>query len=181
MCHSQINFKNDTSFRVYSHSLFTVIDSTFQLTKNPEFEIRFWTQFAKTMKRQLFVLSLSKGGIWSGRLFEKTYKDIDTLVEKQVDQSNLKSLWKELRRNNIQELPDENEIRDKSGEEINLRVFHGITVVCELISKQSKRSYRYYAPKSHSDEFKYIKEYKSVVRITSAIFKYCGIPLRYIS
>ena len=179
--HSQIHFENYTSFKPVFLTLLNKIDSTFQLSKNEIFELRFWIRYDKTMKIQLFVLSLNQKKEWSARFFEKTYCGIDTLIEKPVDQTDLGKLWKELNTNKILTIPKDYDIRDKSGKEINLYPRHGISIICELLSDKIKRSYRYSAPKLHHEEYKYIDEYKWVLEITRAIFIYCEIPLTSIS
>ena len=79
--------------------------------------MRFWCTYSKTMKRQLFILTL-KNNNWTARLFEKTYFQKDTLLEIKINQNDLLELWKKLKENNVLNIPNESELRDKSGKEI---------------------------------------------------------------
>ena len=87
-------FNNDTSFKASSETLYSIIDSSFNLEKNNDFEMRFWCTYSKTMKRQLFILAL-KNNNWTARLFEKPYFQKDTLLEIKINQNDLNYICKQ--------------------------------------------------------------------------------------
>lgn len=172
MANGQPVFENDTSFKPFLQTLVTTIDSNFHLEKDVEFEMRFWTLISKTMERQLFILSF-KNNTWNARLFKITTYLSDTLVETPVSQSNLEKLWKNLNKNNILTIPREYDLRDRSGKEIDDPIHDGISYWFEFTTAKNKRSYRYHCPKSLSEDYKYIKEYRNVVNIITLIYKHC--------
>jgi hypothetical protein len=176
---SQVILNNDTSYTPYSDKLIKQIDSTFHLIQQYDFEFRFWIQHAKSVKRQLFILAL-KDKHWSARLFERTYKGSDTLIELPVKQDGLENLWRKLESNNLLTIKDDSELRDKKGDAPFLKIFDGASFRFELLTASSKRSYVYHCPKGYSKEFRYIKEYKWIVRMIKLIYKYCDINPNYI-
>lgn len=105
---------------------------------------------------------------------------MDTLIEVPVKQNDLINLWMNLNKNNICTISKDYDLRDKTGNEINLAIHDGISFHFELLNTKSKRSYFYHCPKGHSEEYKYIKEYKWVTNIVELIFTYCGINRNYI-
>lgn len=173
---SQPVFQNDSTFKPFHKSLFNEIDSAFKLDKEAQFELRFWTLSSKTMKRQLFILSL-KNSNWTARLFSRTVYQKDTLIEISVIQTNLNKLWKKLKKKNLLTIPREEDLVDKNGNQINDPIHDGVSYLFELISTENKRWYWYHCPKSFSEDYKYIKEYKDVVGIIKIVYKHCRLTI----
>jgi hypothetical protein len=138
--------------------------------------MRFWTLISKTMERRFFILSLNNGK-WTARLFKKTSFLIDTIFEIPIAQNNLEKLWNNLNEHNLLTIPNEYELRDKNGNEINDTMHDGISYWFEFTTKTNKRGYWYHCPKSSSEEYKYIKEYKDVVAIITLIYRHCLLSL----
>jgi hypothetical protein len=130
-------FKNDTAFHPFLQTIVTEIDSNYHLQKNADFEMRFWTWISKTMERRLFILSLNSGK-WTARLFKKTSFLKDTLFEIPVVQNNLEQLWKKLNKYNLLIIPNEYDLRNKNGNEINNPVHDGISYWFEFITNNNK-------------------------------------------
>jgi hypothetical protein len=173
---SQPVFDNDTSFKPFLTNFVDVLDSTFQLDKNAEFELRFWTLISKTMERRLFILS-KKNNMWAARLFKKSYLPKDTLIEILISQTKLDLLWKNLNKGNILEILRGDDLRNKKGTIIDDPIYCGISYLFELMTQKNKRSYWYGCPKSFSKAYKYIKAYKHVVQLITLIYKHCKLKL----
>lgn len=172
----QPKFDNDSTFKPHFSDFVQTIDSSFQLEKNADFELRFWTLIDKTMERKIFILSL-KDNVWKARLFKKTSFQKDTLIEIPIAQFNLDKLWKSLNKKGLLNIPAENDLRDRNGKIIDDRIRHGISYRFELMTKNHKRSYRYNCPKKFSEDYKYIKAYRNVVDIIILIYNHCLLKL----
>lgn len=173
-CYSQVSLDNDTSYRPLFHSTLKEIDSTFNLSTNADFELRFWSIASKTMERRLFTLTF-KGDKVKGRLFKRTIHQKDTLLEIPVNQDNLTDLWEKLKRHNLLFIPDASVLRNKKGEEANLFIHDGIRYSFELITPGRKRSFSYTCPRMHSAEYKKIVEFKQVAKIVQILEEYIGV------
>jgi len=174
---AQINARDDSAFQ-YHPSLLKEIDSTFFLEKKNDVEFQLWISHPKMISTRLFILT-QKDDKWVARLFEKNYK-ADTLVEITINQWGLEKLWQRLNDNKILSIPEEEDLKDKNGKEIDLLIHHGTRYSFVLTSTAANRSYSYYCPKLHLKEYKYVKTFARVFNIISLVFKHCGIKQNYI-
>lgn len=171
-----------------------LLDSTYDLSKDYDFEFRLSQSGLGNNARSVFIMILRKD-IWSARYFHFNKYWIGNrkdLVEVKVDSSKLNQLWYLLNRQNVLTLPSENEIiKCKTKEylidtfdfsnygsvERNMIVADGIGYKFELSTPKKRRSYYYSNPEINFKEYPYIKEYSDAVLILYLIRKYLGLPI----
>jgi hypothetical protein len=177
---SQLSFPDDIDFRPFLQRSINNIDSAFHLEKDNEFEFRLWVSPALSHRRYCFILTL-KEKKWIARLFLDGYKPYqDSLVtrdlqEINIEKDNLDILVKELEKNNYLLIPSPETLVNKEGKPADVPVLDGVLYHFELIGQKSKRSYSYQCPALKSEEYGYIKEFRQVVNIISAVLKFCNI------
>lgn len=175
----QFSFKNDTSFAPFFQSFIKKVDSSFTLSKENAFELRFWALQAKTQDKYLFILT-NKNNSWTARLFTEKGHYAEPLAEKELQPGNPAKLWEQLNKKNLLAIPDNSELKDKKDNVLDVSAYDGATYIFELITKTNKRSYLYHCPKINAEEYKNIKEFGQVVAMIRLIYSYCGISPNYI-
>ena len=172
--YAQFDFRNDTAFIEVFGTLKNQIDTTYTLTKDFDFEFRFWINYGKLTGTALFVLT-NRNNKWSARLFKrKTHPEIN-LSEIKVSNENLNTLWAKLNANHILSIKNSYELKDRNGNYADIKIYDGTSFYFELITKTKRRNYFYHCPKDCREEYKYIREYKWVLNIINLIYKHCKL------
>lgn len=172
-------FENDSSYFQFGQPTLREIKRKFSFETNVDFEFQFWVAYSKTMKTQTLILT-QKNNNWTARVFERIRKGQDTLIELSIDQSKLPQLWKRLNKNKICNIPKDEDLRDKNGNEINDPIYDGIFYYFSFVTKDRQRCYSYRCPKSFSEDYKEVKAYRQVVKVIKLLFQYLGIGYNYI-
>ena len=175
----QFSFKDDgTNARIQSGAM-EAIDKKFHLQKDNEFELRLfifpkWTDDNEGLS--IFILTF-KTGEWKARLFRNAWSTGKS-QEIQLKPDRLDSLWKELDKNNVLNIPLAQELVDKNGETLidqlqgdDNSVFYSF----ELLNKNAVRHYAYKCPTEFSRRYDDIPTLKSVSIIVQLILNICQL------
>ncbi len=168
---AQITFKSDASFMTWDTILLKEIDSSFNLEKNNEFELRCWMLSSLNIDSKLFILTKNNNK-FNARFFDKN-NDNAKYVEKLIDSRNLSHFWKELKKNHVLTIVDSDSLVDKNGKKLYNTVYGHTAYVIDLITEKNKRSYFYFCPKECFKTYPLIKEFKWFFNIINLIHQIC--------
>ena len=190
---SQTEFKGDS---IYSESIRVnrinqVIDSSFNLDANSDFEFRLWTLPSLSDYATLFVL-MQRHGKWTARYFEYRGNGESVVKESNVDPGKLDSLWNRLVANQVLTLPTHDSIRNKmkifiadtsyvlEEDDMYKRVMmtDGAIYRFELKDRNKRRAYEYHCPMGYLKHYPNLEELYRAFSIIVLVRKYLGLSLK---
>jgi len=186
----QTDFKADSIANTNASEISHLIDSTFRLDKNYDFEFRLWTKPSLVSYANVFILT-QKNKIWTARFFEYYGNRTSKISERKVNQSGLDSLWKRLVANQVLTLPTQDSLKAKmrmfvadTSQEFDegdtykqVSIMDGTAYYFELATKGKNRSYYYHCPKGYLKYYSNVEELYRAFMIIVLVRKYLGLNL----
>lgn len=186
----QTDFKADPIAGNHYSELSRLIDSTFKLNKTYDFQFRLWTAPSLVSYANVFILT-QKDKIWTARFFEYYGKKTPNVLERNVNQSGLDSLWQKLVAKQVLTLPTQDSLKrkmkifiadtsksfDEGDSYKKVIITDGVEYHFELRTPEKSRSYSYHCPRGYLKHYPNIEELYRAFMIIILVRKYLGLNL----
>lgn len=186
----QTNFKADPIADDHYSEFSRLIDSTFKLDKNYDFQFRLWTNPSLVSYSNVFILT-QKDKIWTARFFEYYGNRTPNVLERKVDQSGLDSLWQRLVAEQVLTLTTQDSLKgkmkifiadtsqsfDEGDSYKKVIITDGVEYHFELRTPEKSRSYSYHCPQGYLRHYPNVEELYRAFMIIVFVRKYLGLNL----
>jgi hypothetical protein len=167
----------DTSiYRPLSFKCIEEIDSLYQVDQTHDTSMVLTASQSYRAIEEIFLLT-KKANKWSARYFYRNSKRSQFFSETKVASESFEEFWKSLKSDNLIYMPTE--VRDSSGEVVDLYVLHGIYYHFRIFTKENLKEYVYQSPETYMKKFPNEIVYNNIVSIIKKIYSFYGATYPY--